>query len=90
MSENNKVYKSTITDKTEKEIENKEIKGSILQKIGNSIINKPFKKIYRIGLFILVILAVNNTNSNNISDLLSNTLRQNICQNFTEIHGAIY
>ena len=79
----NTVYNSTttMTNEEKKELNGKE---NFLQKIMNNISNKPVKKIYRIGLFILVILVLNNTNSNNVSDLLSNVMQQNICQNFTE------
>ena len=77
---NNKpVYTTTTNNNNNIEREN------IFQKIKNSLSNKPFKKLYRLGLLIFLIIISNNTNSNYVSDLLSNTLKENICKNLTMV-----
>ena len=85
MSVNNEsVYKTTTTTviNNEKEREKNE---SFFQKLKNNITNKPFKKIYRLCIFILIALVMNNTNGNHVTDLLSNAIKQNMCENSTGI-----
>ena len=54
-----------------------------LQQLKNILTNKPSKKIYRILLLLLLGLVFNNTNSSNVTNLLADTLKQNLCQNAT-------
>ena len=54
-----------------------------LQQLKNILMNKPSKKIYRILLLLLLGLVFNNTNSSNVTNLLADTLKQNLCQNAT-------
>ena len=61
-----------------------ENKINFLQKIKNTLTDKPIKKIYRICLLALIAIVANNTTGTNISDLLFNVLQQRVCQNHTE------
>ena len=80
-----RVYKTTTQKEGNNDDDDKTItpSESFFQKIKTGLVNKPFKKVYRLGLLALMAFIANNTNSEHITDLLSNVLKNNICQNFT-------
>lgn len=80
---NNKVYKTTTT--TTSSPPDPEENTSFLKNLIHSLTNKPVKKIYRLVLMALICLVANNTSNFNITDLLTNIMKQNICNNNTII-----
>lgn len=79
----NNTTTTTTTDNT-----TKDNKTSLIQKCSNIITNKPAKKIYRIILLIILGIIFNNTNGNHVTNLLTDTLKQNLCQDHNATMAA--
>ena len=56
---------------------------SLGQSLLRMFLNKPLKKLYRLGLLGMIALIVNNTSNVNISELLTEILKRHVCQNYT-------
>ena len=62
---------------------------SLMNKITTFLTNKPLKKVYRLGLLMLLLVIFNNTsttpNANNtdtITGMITGAIKSNICANY--------
>ena len=65
-------------------------KTSFFQNVINNLKNKPVKKMYRLAILGILAYIVNNTNGVNISNIVENILKQQICNNNNETIAAIF